>query len=118
MNEIENLTLNPSESESKFIGLDEIIKNEDYFWYQDYLDSLSTDTQRDKVKEYILLNYPEFLNEDEEIVEDEKFYQWNANKDLVKNFEKSSNVCKDKTKNDLTDALYSTNTEFKDIVTW
>lgn len=70
-----NLTNEPKktiELEDILEYIDRLVREQDYMWYQEYLDSLSTKFVK-KIQEYIEFNHPEFLKQDDEIILDETF---------------------------------------------
>jgi hypothetical protein len=111
---IENLTNEPNLA-IPFEYIDRLVEEQDYLWYQDYLDS-SSPSLVDKVKEYIEFNYPEFVQEDDELLIDERFSKSNMRDDIAKNFNSRKWV---KPQNSINQRkLNSTNTELKDVLTW
>lgn len=111
---IDNLTNKPS-LDISFDYIDGLVVDQDYLWYQNYLDSLSP-ALVEKVKEYIEFNHPEFMKEDDEIIVDERFSKSDMRPDIAKNFNSR------KWSSDHTwishKKLNNTNTALKDILTW
>ena len=84
--------------------IDELVTDEDYMWFQDYLDHLSHDNQHEAL-EYIKNNYPEFLKDEEwNLVEPMKW--WSTNKELVDDLENKSAFNRNNVKVQLTQNLF------------
>ncbi len=112
---IENLTKDPESIEIPTEYIDQIVLDEDYMEFDNYLWSINQN-MIDKVMEYVEFNHPEFF-EDVKVANNEKFYKQNTKtgQDLARNFNNQNwftNKSVDARK------LNQTNTEIKDVLTW
>ena len=83
--------------------IDELVKDEDYMWYQDYLDQLD-DTCKHDASEYVKNNYPEFLKDEEwNLVEPMKW--WITNKELADDLKNKPTFDRNNIKDELSQNL-------------
>ena len=84
--------------------IDELVEDEDYMWFQDYLDHLS-DENKHEALEYVKNNYPEFLKDEEwNLIEPMKW--WSTNKELVDDLGNKPDFDKNIVKDELTKNLF------------
>lgn len=96
---IENIDITALDTDK----IDELVKDEDYMWYQDYLDKLSDDCKHEAL-DYVKNNYPEFLKDEEwNIVEPMKW--WSVNKELAHDLDNKPAFDRNNVKAELTQNL-------------
>ena len=84
--------------------IDELATDEDYMWFQDYLDQLNDDDKHEAL-EYVENNYPEFLKDEEwNLIEPMKW--WSTNKELVDDLGNKPDFDKNIVKDELTKNLF------------
>ncbi len=112
---IENLTKDPESIEIPTEYIDQIVEDEDYFEFNNYIESISQDVI-DKVMEHIRFYHPDFL-EDIKMANSERFVKQNSKtgQDLARNFNNHIGM---KNEDVSSRKLTQTNTDIKDVLTW
>ena len=85
--------------------INDFVNNMDYMWFQEYLDELE-DEDKIEALEYVKNNFPEFMEDEDGIVfEPMKWWKFDADKEITRDFNKKSSFDKTNIKTDLWETL-------------
>jgi len=87
-----------------FEKIDEFVNNEDYMWFQDYLDTLD-DEKKHEALEYVENNYLEFMEDEEWNLFEPMKWNTSIEKKLVDNLDNRPSFDKRDIQSELWDAL-------------
>ena len=85
--------------------IDAFVDKMDYMWFQEYLDWLE-ENDKNEALEYVKNNYSEFMEDEEwNIFEPMKWWKFDTDKEIARDFNKKSNFDKTTIKSDLWETL-------------